>query len=107
MVLAATDALDFAGGLDQAGFNASRLHQAAVIRCIEIIGEAASKVSQPFRAAHPEIAWRDIIGMRHQLIHNYAAVRLDIARDVSQVRLPGLIATLKPLIPSSRNPENP
>jgi uncharacterized protein with HEPN domain len=107
MVLAATDARDFAGGLDQTQFNASRLHQAAVIRCIEVIGEAASKVSPAFRAAHPEIAWRDIIGMRHQLINNYAAIKLDIVWDVLQVRLPGLIVTLKLLIPAPDDPEKP
>jgi uncharacterized protein with HEPN domain len=56
-------------------------------------------VSQEFRAAHPEIEWREIIGMRHRLIHDYTEVRLDIVGAVLQDELPGLIAALQPLIP--------
>ena len=48
MLPAATDALSFTAGLDQTQFSASRLHQAAVIRCLEIIGEAATKVSRDY-----------------------------------------------------------
>ncbi|HEY1865376.1 MAG TPA: HepT-like ribonuclease domain-containing protein [Roseiarcus sp.] len=54
MLLAAQDAQAFAKGLDEAAFLASRLHQNAVIRSLEIIGEAAGKVSAATQAAHPE-----------------------------------------------------
>jgi uncharacterized protein with HEPN domain len=96
---AASDAIEFVATLDQAKFNASKLHQNAVIRCIEIIGEAAGKVSREFQDAHPEIPWRDITGMRHRLIHNYADVRLDLVWHVSKNKLPELIAAIRPLIP--------
>jgi uncharacterized protein with HEPN domain len=99
MKLAAGDALSFVEGLDQLQFNASKLHQAAVVRCLGIIGEAATKVSREFRDAHPEIEWREIVGMRHRLIHDYTEVRLDIVWGVLQDELPGLIAVLEPLIP--------
>jgi len=56
MLLAATDALSFTTGLDQTQFNASRLHQAAVIRCLEIIGEAANKVSRDYQKRIPRSA---------------------------------------------------
>jgi uncharacterized protein with HEPN domain len=69
MWLAARDARAFLEGLDRAAFLASRLHQNAVIRSLEVIGEAAGKVSAATRAAHPDIPWRDISGMRHRLIH--------------------------------------
>ncbi len=72
--LAVGDALSFIEGLDQTQFDASKRHQAAVVRCLGIIGEAANKVSQEFRAAHPEIEWREIIGMQHRLSHDYADV---------------------------------
>lgn len=98
---AASDAFEFVATLDQAQFNASKFHQNAVIRCIEIIGEAAGKVSQEFQDAHLEIPWRDITGMRHRLIHNYADIRLDLVWDVSQNKLPELIAAIRPLIPPS------
>jgi uncharacterized protein with HEPN domain len=74
MLDAAIDALEFAAGLDQQQFYASRLHQAAVIRNLTVIGEAASKLSREFRDVHPEIEWHDIIGMRRRLIHNYGAM---------------------------------
>jgi uncharacterized protein with HEPN domain len=51
--------------------SASSLHQSAVIRKLEVIGEAAGKVSKAFRAAHPEIPWREMTGLRHRLIHGY------------------------------------
>ena len=56
MLLAAQDARTFTKDLDEEAFLKSRLHQNAVIRSLEVIGEAASKVSQDFRAAHPDIA---------------------------------------------------
>ena len=99
MLPAATDALSFTAGLDQAQFNASRLHQAAVIRCLAVIGEAANKVSRDYQKAYPKIDWREIVGRWHRLIHNYAAVRLDVVWNVLQNDLPGLIATLRLLIP--------
>ncbi|MBL8659174.1 MAG: DUF86 domain-containing protein [Rhodospirillales bacterium] len=49
-----------------------------------------------FRAAHPEIPWRDITGMRHRLIHGHAEVRLDV---VVKGRLPALLAALAPWLP--------
>jgi uncharacterized protein with HEPN domain len=99
MLDAATEALEFAAGLDRQQFYASRLHQAAVIRSLTVIGEAVSKVSRECRDVHPEIEWRDIIGMRHRLIHNYGAIRLDVVWGAVQRKLPELIAGLKPLIP--------
>jgi uncharacterized protein with HEPN domain len=74
MVLAAEDALSFVAGLDEQAFGASDLHQSAVIRKLEVIGEAAGKVSKSFCAAHPEIPWQDITGMRHRLIHDYSEI---------------------------------
>jgi uncharacterized protein with HEPN domain len=78
MLLAARDAQAFVKGLDEAAFLASRLHQNAAIRSLEVLGEAAGKISVATQAAHPEIAWREITGMRHRLIHGYAEVRLDL-----------------------------
>lgn len=80
-------------------FLASRLHQNATIRSLEVIGEAAGKVSEETRAAHPEIPWRDITHMRHRLIHGYGDVRLDIVWMVLRDHLSPLIAQLATLIP--------
>lgn len=99
MRLAADDAITFAAGLDEPAFLASRLHQNAIIRALEIIGEAAGKVSWDLKAAHPEIPWRDITAMRNRLIHGYADVRLDHVWFVLRHQLEPLIAALAPLIP--------
>lgn len=67
---------------------------AALERFIEVIGEAASKVSTETRSALPKIPWREIVGMRHRLVHGYAAVDRDIVWDVVTADLPPLIAEL-------------
>jgi uncharacterized protein with HEPN domain len=99
MLLAADEAMSFVVGLDEAAFFDQRLHQNAVIRSLEVIGEAAGKVSIQFRLAHSEIPWREIIAMRHRLVHGYADVRLDLVWQVVRDQLPRLIAGLRPLIP--------
>jgi len=99
IVLAAADAQEFVEGLDWPGFEASRLHQNAVIRSLEIIGEAAGKLSADFVEDHPSIPWRDIVNMRHRLIHAYSEVRLDVVWRVVEQDLPQLLAELGPLVP--------
>jgi uncharacterized protein with HEPN domain len=99
MPLAAGDVQEFVADLDQAQFDASRLHQNAVVRCIEIIGEAARGVSRDFQQAHPEIPWGAIVGMRHRLVHDYNQVDFDLVWIVARDRLPELIAVLEPLVP--------
>lgn len=100
MKLAAEDVRQFVQGLDEPAFRASRLHQNAVIRSLEVIGEAAGKVSSATQQANPAIPWREIIGMRHQLIHGYAAVRLELVWAVATERLPSLIESLQPMLPN-------
>ncbi|CAN5773603.1 hypothetical protein BH23GEM3_BH23GEM3_03920 [soil metagenome] len=95
MLLAARDARSFVENLDEAGFLASRLHQNAAFRSVEVIGEAAGKVSAATSAAHPEIPWREITGMRHRLIHGYGEVRLDLGWMVLRDRLGPLISVLE------------
>jgi|HubBroStandDraft_1064217.scaffolds.fasta_scaffold237061_2 uncharacterized protein with HEPN domain len=107
MLHAAVQASTFVVDLDQSQFAASELHQNAVIRSLEVIGEAASRVSPSFRDAHPDIPWRDIIGMRNRLIHNYSNVSLDTVWDVVRFRLTTLVAALELLIPPDVAPETP
>jgi uncharacterized protein with HEPN domain len=99
IMLAAEAALSFVVGLDESAFLASDLHQSAVIRKFEVMGEAAGKVSTAFCAAHPEIPWKQMTGMRHRLIHDYGDIRPDIVWRVTKETLPKLIDMLRPLIP--------
>ena len=99
ILIAARDAQSFVSGLTWEQFEGSRLHQNAVIKAIEIIGEAAGRVSNETRATYTEIPWPEIIGMRHRLVHGYFEVDLRKVWDTVQNDLPPLIASIEPLIP--------
>ena len=105
MLLATRDAQGFIAGLDEAAFLQSRLHQNAVIRSLEVLGEAAGRVSAATQAAHPEIPWREITAMRHRLIHGYGEVRLDLVWMVVRDRLGPLITKLVGLVPGESEEE--
>ena len=71
----------------------------AVERRIQIIGEAARRVSERYQAAHPEIPWRKIVAQRNVLAHEYGEIQDDIIWRVANVSMPELIALLEPLVP--------
>lgn len=70
----------------------------ALTRAVEIIGEAAARVSQPLRDTIPQIPWSQIVGLRNHLIHGYAAVDVDILWDIIVQDLPPLITSLKSVL---------
>ena len=69
----------------------------ALTRLLEIVGEAANGVSPSLRETHPHIAWKEIIGVRHHLIHGYFEVDYDIVWQILTSDLPPLIADLEKL----------
>jgi uncharacterized protein with HEPN domain len=77
-----------AGGPD--AFRGDLKTQDAVVRNLQIIGEAAKKVSKETRTAHPDVPWREMTGMRDRVVHDYFGVSLDIVWDVVQNHLPSL-----------------
>lgn len=62
----------------------------AVVKNIEIIGEAANKITKELREKHPEVCWNDVIGMRHVLVHDYYNIDARTAWQTSQENLPQL-----------------
>ncbi len=78
-------------GVEQAEFEAEELLQDGVIRQLEIIGEAANRVSSDLKALYSEVPWRDIVDMRNKLIHDYFGVDVGLVwmtakRDVSVLK---------------------
>lgn len=72
----------------------------ATERRIEIIGEAARRVSRPFQEAHGEIPWQKIVAQRHVLAHEYGEVKQEMIYRLTAVHIPALIKQLEPLVPS-------
>ena len=99
MLLAARRAVRFAAPLTFSEFENDDLHQLAILKSVEIIGEAASRISEETKAGHPDIPWAEIIGLRNRLVHAYFAIQLDIVWQTVQEDLPPLIAQIEPLVP--------
>ncbi len=98
MLYHAREALAMVEGRQRGDLDTDRMLELALTRLIEIIGEAASRVSDQTRRKYPEIPWAEIVGMRHRLIHGYDAVNLDILWDTVQIDLPPLIARLESIL---------
>jgi len=86
-----------AGGRDV--FFKDEMVQDAVLRNFEVIGEAAKRVDDEYRAAHPEIPWRSLAGLRDVLIHQYEGVDLERVWAIVERELPSLKAAIAALLP--------
>jgi len=87
-------------GMSLVDYAADRRTRRAVERELEIIGEAARRVSTGFQSRHPEIPWRKIVGQRHKLAHEYGEIQDEIVWRVATIHVPELVALLAPLVPS-------
>ncbi len=101
MLDASQKAVYFAEGKTHIDLEANDMFMFVVTRANQIVGEAASKVSDETKSRHPEIRWKEIIGMRQKIVHDYAAVDIDVVRDVITLDLPLLIDQLQPIILSN------
>jgi uncharacterized protein with HEPN domain len=95
MVGAGTSALKFIEGRSRADLDSDQLLVFGLVRAVEIVGEAASKVSPEGRAELPELPWNNIIGMRNRLIHAYFDVDADILWNTVTEALPGLLSQVQ------------
>jgi uncharacterized protein with HEPN domain len=75
----------------------------AMVRLLEIIGEAASNVTTETQASYPDIEWREIIGMRNHIIHGYFDIEYDIVWNTILDFIPGLIAELETILLPGEN----
>ena len=99
MLQAARGVVTSVQGLSLEGYRADENLRLAVERRIEILGEAARRVSTSFKEAHPEIPWRPIVDQRNFLIHAYDKVADERIWQLAVVEIPALIEKLSPLIP--------
>ena len=94
----AKEAIELIAGKDKAELQRDRVLELALIRLIEIVGEACAKVSSSTQLKYPSIPWPQIIGMRSRLIHGYDSVDLDVLWDTIEVDLPPLVDVLDKII---------
>ena len=105
MLLAARKVQEFTQGVGRKQFENDDLIQNAVMRQIQIIGEAARKVSSQCQQTHPEIPWQGVIGMRNRLIHEYFRIIPERVWDVVEKDIPELIRLIEPLVPPDESSE--
>ena len=82
-------------GVTYEAFLKNTLVQDAVVRNLEIVGEAAKGLSADFRKRHADVAWKDIAGMRDRLVHHYTGVNWSIVWNVIEEKLPELRKVLR------------
>ncbi len=100
MLDAAKKAISFTQGRERTDLNTDEVLALAVVRLVEILGEAAKNVSQDLKDRTPEIAWRQMAGTRDRLTHAYFDVNLDIIWDIINNDLPPLLEKLEALLSS-------
>ena len=98
----AREAEDMAQGRVRADLDADRMFNLALIRLVEVVGEAASRVEGGFRALHPQVPWSDIVATRNVLIHGYDQVNLERVWGIVQDDIPPLIAQLESIIAAAQ-----
>lgn len=98
MLTAAKCIQDYVGGVAWIVYSQSGMMQAAVERKFEILGEAAKRISDSFRIAHPEIPWRLIVAQRNVIAHEYGEIKQEKLWLVATDSIPLLISSLEPLV---------
>jgi uncharacterized protein with HEPN domain len=102
IVNACDEVATFLGRSSKEEFFANKLVMSAVIRQLEIVGEAAKRLSDAFRETHPAIQWKQMAGLRDVLIHSYEDVDWDLVWDIASTKAPVVRAALVRLLPPTR-----
>ena len=98
MLDAALKAREFITGRTRIDLNHDEKLTLALVRLLEVLGEAATQVSEDTRKLHPQIPWTNITATRHRLIHGYFDVDLDIVWEIVNADLPALIKALQRIL---------
>jgi uncharacterized protein with HEPN domain len=95
IVESAREAIGYVENKDRSDLDSDKMLVHSLVRCLEIIGEAAARVSDECKADIPQIPWNRIVGMRNRLIHAYFDINLDIVWQTVKEELPGLLEILE------------
>lgn len=104
---AARSAIESTQSMDFAQYERSPMLRAATERWVEIIGEAANRVSAELRAAYPEIPWQKMVSQRNVLAHEYRDVRHEKIWSLIQEQLPPLVEDVEKMLPPEPGAERP
>ena len=99
IVPACRDIAQFIHGFGQDEFTSNALVRTAVLRKLEIIGEATKRLSNDLREAHSEIPWKKMAGLRDRLIHAYDDIDLSKIWEIATIDVPRVCSMLEPLLP--------
>jgi uncharacterized protein with HEPN domain len=94
----AVEALQMSQAKTRADLDSNRQLNLSLVRLLEVVGEAAARVSSQTQCAHPDVPWPDIVGLRNRLIHGFDEVDFNILWDVIRKDLPSLIAQLRTIL---------
>ena len=94
----AREATEMARYRSRADLDTDRMLNLALVRLMEIVGEAASRVPEDFRSRYPQVSWRDVADLRNRLAHGYSTIDFDILWAIIQNDLPPLIAMLEKIV---------
>lgn len=103
MLDSASEALALIERKTREDIEADRVLTLALIRLMEVVGEAAGRVSTEGQASLPRIPWNQIVGLRNRLIHGYDSVDMDILWNILSSDLPLLVAELEPALFPEKN----
>jgi uncharacterized protein with HEPN domain len=92
-------ALEFSRGVDYKRFQEDALLHSAILHELLIIGEAANKTSEECREKFPDLPWKEMIGLRNILIHEYFRVDLSRIWKILQENIPALVKRLESIVP--------
>ncbi len=103
MLDTARKARSLVGTKDRAAYDADETLRLALAHLVQVIGEAARRVSAELRERQPRIPWSDIMGMRHKIVHDYMDVEEDVLWSVVTSDLPDLIRDLERIAPADES----
>lgn len=104
MLAAAEEGLSFARDVERSRFSQDRVLLLALVKCLEVIGEAAAKISADTRSRLLQLPWRAMVSMRNHLIHVYFDVDEETVWHTVNSDLPALIEMLNAVLPPNTKP---